>query len=361
MNTMVLRPVVRDDHVQLMELAMLAGFGMTSLPQSEEVMGLKIENAVNSFAGSPPRPDEHSFLFVLEDAGEGRIVGSTGIVAHVGLSNPFYSYKLSTLVQASSDLGLYSRQKVLHMVNDFTGATEIGSLFLHERYRRHGLGRFVSRARFLMMAEFPELFSETVISEIRGMQDENGNSPFYNNLARHFFQIPFQRADYINATRGNQFISDLMPRYPIYVTLLPEAAQEVIGKALPSSEPAARILIEEGFYHEDYVDVFDAGPTLQAERTRIATVCGSKRAEVTAVEPVPSGKRFMVGTTNLTHLRFTIDGLQENADGTVVVTPETADLLRLDRGDTVRIAAEFPPPKVPVQAGVCEMDGDDGC
>jgi arginine N-succinyltransferase len=354
MKALQLRPVACDDHAQLMQLALMAGFGMTSLPQDDKVMERKIEDAVKSFAGRPARPNEHSFLFVLEDTGEGRIVGSTGIVAHVGLSNPFYSYKLSTLVQANSDLGIYSRQKVLHMVNDFTGATEIGSLFLHEQYRRHALGRFLSRSRFLMMAEFPELFSETVVSELRGVQDENGDSPFYNNLARHFFQMPFHQADYINATKGNQFISDLMPRYPIYVTLLPPAARSVIGKTLPSSEPAARILIEEGFYHEDYVDVFDAGPTLQAERTRIATVCGSKKAEVAAVGPVPTAKRFMIGNTKLANLRFVLDGVQENEDGTVVVSPETANRLQLDRGDRIRYAYEFPPPKVPVQAGVCE-------
>jgi arginine N-succinyltransferase len=351
---MVLRPVTLNDHAPLMDLAKLAGFGMTSLPQDDEVMHRKIAHAVDSFAGTPPRPDEHTFLFVLEDLGSARIVGTTGIKAHVGLFNPFYSYKLSTLVQSNADLGIYSRQKVLHMVNDFTGATEIGSLFLHAEYRRSALGRFLSRCRFLMMAEFPDLFSETVISEIRGVQEPGGDAPFYNNLARHFFQMPYHQADYINATKGNQFISDLMPRYPIYVTLLPPAAQAVIGKIYPPSEPAARILIEEGFYHEDYVDVFDAGPTLQAERMRIATVCGSQKAEVAAVGQVQSDERFMIGNTILHDLRFVLDELQQNTDGSVALSPETAQRLRVEKGAHVRFAPQFPPPKVPVQAGVCE-------
>ncbi|RJQ83806.1 MAG: arginine N-succinyltransferase [Desulfobacteraceae bacterium] len=355
MKTLVIRPVTLQDHAQMMELANLAGFGMTSLPQDESVMHRKIEDAVKSFAGTPPLPNEHIFLFVLEDSQTRRIVGTTGIKSHVGLSNPFYSYKLSTLVQSNSDLGIYSRQKVLHMVNDFTGATEIGSLFLHAQYRRKALGPLLSRCRFLMLAEFPELFSDTVVSEIRGVHDENGDSPFYNNVARHFFQMPFYKADYINATKGNQFISDLMPRYPIYVTLLPPAAQAVIGKTFAPSEPAARILVEEGFYHEDYVDVFDAGPTLQAERERIATVCGSKKAEVTAVGQVQSDKRFMIGGTTLSNLRFVLDQLQQNEDGSVAVSPETAQRLQVDQGDQVRFAPQFPPPRLPVQAGVCQI------
>lgn len=355
MKNLVIRPVAHHDLAQLVELAQLAGFGMTSLPQDESVMRFKIEHAVQSFAGTPPRPNQHTFMFVLEDIAAGRIVGSMGIKAHVGLTDPFYSYKLSILVQSNRDLEIYSHQRVLHMVNDFTGATEIGSLFLHEQYRHGALGQFLSRARFLMMAEFPELFSDTVISELRGVHDANGDSPFYNNVARHFFQMPFYEADYINATKGNQFISDLMPRYPIYVTLLPPAAQEVIGKIFAPSQRAARILMEEGFYHEGYVDVFDAGPTLQAERRRIATVCGSKKAEVAAVRPVQSDTPFMIGNTVLKNLRFVVDVLDEYEDGSVAVSPETAQRLQVERSDAVRFAPRFPPPKVPMQAGVCEI------
>ncbi len=344
-NTLVLRPVKPEDHRQMLALARLAGFGMTSLPQDDSVMQAKIDDAVKSFADQPSQPDQHIFLFVLEDTSTGAIVGSMGIKSHVGLSDPFYSYKLSTLVQANSDLGIYSRQRVLHMVNDFTGATEIGALFLLKDYRHSAIGQFLSRARFLMMAEFPRLFSDTVIAELRGIHDANGDSPFYNNLARHFFQMPFYKADYIYATKGNQFISDLMPRYPIYVTLLPQAAQEVIGKIFTASQPAARILMEEGFTHEGYVDLFDGGPTLQAERARIITVRGSKRAEVSAVRQVKGDKKFMICNTRLGDLRFVCDHLKENTDGTATITPETAKLLVLGKGDLLRSAPQFPVPR----------------
>jgi len=352
-NTLVIRPVALADHDQTMALARLAGFGMTSLPQDEGVMRTKIEDAVQSFADEPPGHGQHSFFFVLEDTADGRIVGTTEIKAHVGLTNPFYSYKLSTLVQANSDLGIYSRQKVLHMVNDFTGATEIGALFLHEAYRHSAIGQFLSRARFLMMAEFPELFSDTVIAELRGIHDGRGDSPFYNNLARHFFQMPFHKADYIYATRGNQFISDLMPRYPIYVTMLPPAAQAVIGDIFDSSKPAARILTEEGFSYEGYVDLFDGGPTLQADRVRIATVCGSRKAIVADVAPVLSEKRFMICNAVLATMRFVVDHLQVNEDRTVVVSPETARRLQVVKGDPVRFAPQFPVTRKPVPEGEC--------
>lgn len=353
MNTLVLRPVRRQDHAPMMTLAKLAGFGMTSLPQDNAVMHTKIEDAIKSFAGQPPLDDQHIFLFVLEDIATGKIVGTTGIKAHVGMSNPFYSYKLSTLVQSNSDLGIYSRQRVLHMVNDFTGATEIGALFLHKDYRHSAIGQFLSRTRFLMMAEFPDLFSDTVIAELRGIHDARGDSPFYNNLARHFFQMPFYKADYIYATKGNQFISDLMPRYPIYVTLLPTAAQEVIGKIFPSSRPAARILMEEGFKHEGYVDLFDGGPTLQAERVHVATVRGSQKAQVAGIKPIHSKKRFMICNTTLCNLRFVCDHLQVHTDAKVVITPETAQRLELKEGEVLRFAPQFPMPRKPENKETC--------
>lgn len=226
---MLIRPVTINDHSAIMVLAEKAGYGMTSLPQDAGILEAKIKYSESSFAGGDESKGRERFLFVLEDTSTGEIVGSTGVKAHVGTHSPFYSYKLSTIVQASEKPEVYSRNRVLHMVNDYTGATEIGSLFLLKDHRRDGLGKLLSRCRFVMMAEFADLFDDTVIAEMRGVHDENGHSPFYANLAKHFFKMPFREADYINATEGGQFIADLMPKYPIYEKLLAPEARAVIG------------------------------------------------------------------------------------------------------------------------------------
>jgi arginine N-succinyltransferase len=225
---MIVRPVRESDHNEILALADRAGIGMTSLPPDPDVLARKIARSVASFEATGEFAGREAFLLVLEDTDKKELVGTTGIVAHVGTRNPFYSYKLSTIVQASADLEVYSQHRVLHMVNDYTGVTEIGSLFLMADYRRDGIGKFLSRCRYLMLAEFGSLFSDVVISEIRGVQDEQGQSPFYKNLAQHFFKMEFKKADFVHATQGGQFISDLMPRYPIYVNLLSPQAQEVI-------------------------------------------------------------------------------------------------------------------------------------
>lgn len=331
---LVVRPVTTSDHAEILSLAKEAGIGMTSLPPDAEVLEEKISRAVTSFAGKC-KGDE-SFLFVLEDTEQKKLVGTTGVVAHVGMRHPFYSYKLSTIVQASSEVEVYSLQRVLHMVNDYTGASEIGSLFLKSDYRRDGIGRFLSRCRYLMLAQFPELFSNTVISEIRGVQDADGESPFYKNLAQHFFQMDFKKADFVNATTGTQFISDLMPKYPIYVNLLAPEAQAVIGLPLEASKAAKYMLEQEGFRHQGYVDVFDAGPTMQVERDQIRTVRKSRMLPVLDIRPVASRKNHIASNTALKNFRATLAALEETEDG-ICLSPEAATLLQVKKGDRIRV------------------------
>lgn len=332
---MVVRPATQSDHSDILALAKEAGIGMTSLPPDADVLFQKIERSEQSFAGAPETPKGERFLFVLEDTDVKKLVGTSGIATHVGLNRPFYSYKLSTIVQASKELNIYSRQRVLHMVNDYTGATEIGSLFLLPDYRQDGIGKFLSRSRFLMLAEFPDMFSQTVISEIRGMQDARGNSPFYTHLAQHFFQMEFQKADYINATQGGQFISDLMPKYPIYVSMLDAQAQAAIGQPLEASLPAMKMLIREGFAHQGYIDIFDAGPTLQAQRDHIRTVRKSVSARVSAIKELGAATTHMITNTQLSQFRMVFSTLEAMEEG-VAISQETADALGVSVGDTIR-------------------------
>jgi arginine N-succinyltransferase len=336
---MLVRPVTMKDHAALLQLAKEAGYGMTSLPQDAEVLAKKIQWSEQSFADTPPKPHEHRFLFVMEDPESGEIVGSTGVKGHIGLSSPFYSYKVSTIVQTNHEMEIYVRNRVLHMVNDYTGAAEVGSLFLRPSHRRDGLGKFLSRCRFLMIAEFPKLFGETVIAEIRGVNDANGDSPFYDNLARHFFKMPFREADYVHATKGGQFIADLMPRYPIYVEMLRPEAQAVVGQANEASVPAVEMLKREGFAYMRYIDIFDAGPTMRVGRDQITTVTHSRQVTVGDIASDVSGPRMMIGTHQLADYRMTLGEITWQSDTSIVLSKKSAELLGVKKGDTLRVAA----------------------
>ena len=338
---MLIRPVQLDDHAAVLNLAKHAGFGMTSLPPDEDVLRAKITRAVVSMHGQAPEGEE-LFLFVLED--NGQIGGICGIVAHVGANEPFYSYRLSTIAQHSEACGIKNTLKTLHISNDFTGATEVIALYLLPEFRRDGMGKFLSLVRFLFIAQYPDMFDTRVIAEIRGTHDHKGSAPFYDAIAKPFFHMSFTQADYLNATKGNRFISDLMPHYPIYVELLPESAQGVIGRANDASAPAQAMLESQGFKWQGYVDIFDGGPTLQAERSSIKAITASKQLPICATQDpltLPQTPRYIVASTKPIEdqrypMRATIARLTATQEG-VILSEQAAKRLDIQVGDAVRL------------------------
>ena len=123
------------------------------------------------------------------------------------------------------------------------------------------------------------MFTEKLIAEMRGYQAEDGSSPFYEGLGRHFFKMDFDHVDELTALGKKSFIAELMPRQPLYVDYLPESAQEVIGKVHRNTQPARKMLEQEGMHFEGYVDIFDAGPVLQARVSELRAMRQSELAQ----------------------------------------------------------------------------------
>ncbi|MFT6556219.1 MAG: arginine N-succinyltransferase [Sneathiella sp.] len=323
-----------------MGISTATGSGMSSMPTSLTSWENKLQKSEESFALETTHANGEIYFMVMEDTASRKLVGTTAIYAGVGLDQPFYSYRVSTLISISKELEKKNKLEVLHLVNDFTGSTEIGSLYLDPDYRKDRNGRFLSRCRFLMLADFPERFDETIIAEMRGWQDKEGHSPFWEQLGRKFFGLGFENADFMSAVKGNQFITDLMPRHPIYVDLLPDEARNVIGVPHEASYPAMRLLEKEGFRKSGYVDIFDGGPTVQCQMRNIATVQKSERrvlSEILANDSL-SDDPYMISNTDLKNYRFVCTPLVLAEDGTVHITQETAETLQVEPGQTISFA-----------------------
>lgn len=333
---MIIRPVTRDDKDAVLKIAKVAGIGMTSLPPNMDVLEAKVERAAQSFEQSLTNENDALYFFVMEDNDTKEIVGTCGIEGHIGLKRPMYSYKLTTVTQYSDSLDIFSRNEMLQMVNDYTGVSELVSLFLVPEYRRDRLGRFLSRIRFMFMALFPDHFDDRIIAEIRGWHDGNGNAPFYDSLAKHFFQMEFTEADLMCATKGNRFISELMPTYPIYVSLLSKEARDVIGRPYSSSEAAKAMLEREGFSYNGYVDIFDGGPTLEAKTADIRAVKQTKRAVISKIESISdTSHRTMLAIPSFQQFRSTIGLAIPQADGSLIVDKAAAQTLNLEIGEHI--------------------------
>ena len=336
----IIRPIRSTDYDDLYRISIESGHGFTSLPVNEEILKARINHSENSFDEQVTAPGDQGYLFVMEDTETGQVVGTTGIEAAVGLDNAFYHYHLGKVVHSSRELGIHNTVETLALCNDYSGATEICTLFLQESHRKNNNGRFLSRCRFLFIAEHPERFSDCVIAEMRGVSDENGRSPFYDWLEEHFLSIEFTKADYLTGIGNKGFIAELMPKYPVYVNLLSKEAQQVINKVHNNTVPALRLLEAEGFSRRGYVDIFDAGPTVEAERNQIRAVRESDKYQVIIDDSCAedSSQKYIICNTKVKDFRATQVklNLRETAHQ-VVITNEVAQALQVEKGDWVRL------------------------
>lgn len=276
------RPAEPGDLDGLAELAALTGGGFTNLPNDRAALKERLDWSERSFAAKLSEPEDEKYMLVLEHRPTGRIGGTASLFSRVGVRWPFYSYKLTTLSMQSKELGRTFRTGVLHLVNDFEGASEVGGLFLHPDLRTGGLGRLLARSRYLFLALHRARFGDRVLAELRGRIRADGSSPFWDGLAGRFFQMGFHEADAFNSVHGNQFIADLMPKFPVYVALLPPEAQETLGQPHEAGVAAQKMLEREGFAFNGYVDIFDGGPTLDVRVGEVKTVREAVAARVSA-------------------------------------------------------------------------------
>ena len=345
----VVRPVAMSDLDGLVELASLAGVGLTTLPRDRALLSKRIARSVESLRQFAERPGGESYLFVMEDLETRKVIGACGIVSKVGGFQPFYAYRIETSLFESKVINVRKEVPVLRLVEEHDGPCEIGSLFLHPDWRHDRNGKLLQLVRFLFMAEHAEMFEAQVVSEIRGVLDEHGHSPFWDALGRHFFDIDFAEADRLSIV-NKRFIADLMPDHPIYIPLLPPAAQAVIGKPHRESERAVANLEAEGFKFAGSVDIFDAGPVMNANRDEIRTVKQSRRAIVAAiVDREIAGPAYMIGTTG-TNFRACKGGVEEKDRERVRITAEVAAALQIHVGEAVRIVELCPSDAKPQQS-----------
>ncbi len=334
---LVIRPIEVSDYPALESIARESGIGFTSLPVNERLLRKRIDASELAFSGDFSKKENQSYLFVMEDNETGEVVGTSGIESRVGIDDAFYHYHLGKVVHASQELGIHNTVDILTFCNDYTGVSEICTLFLREQARNGLAGRLLSKFRFLFLAEHHVRFSDVIIAEMRGVSDENGRSPFWEWLEKHFFSLDFPTADYFTGIGNKVFIAELMPKYPIYVNLLSEDAQACIGKVHEKTKPALRLLEQEGFRCRGYVDIFDAGPTVEADLNNIETVRNSRKATIEVVDKIqPSKQEWLIVNTKVREFRACVGQLSVINEDKVQITPQIANALQLERGEKLR-------------------------
>ncbi len=330
---LVIRPVTLSDLDDLLELAKKAGKGMTSLPTCPEALGKSIQLSIESFARNQPNADDY-FLLAMCDLDKSKVVGTAGVYSQTGARQAFYAYRLMSLTHYSHSLDKQTRSETLHLTNDYTDCSEVGTLFLDPDYR--GNGHWLSKARYLLMGQFQDRFQSHVIAELRGWVDDNEQSPFWNAIGQQFFDMDFDTADKLCGTGSNQFITELMPKHPIYTCMLPKQARDVIGKPNAAGLRAMQLLEEEGFVYDKVVDIFDGGPLLKAKVSNLRSVrrieqgMAKQSSEKIITEPT------LVATSSLKDFRVVYTQVARSGDGSLKLKAKDLDALAISDGALLR-------------------------
>ncbi|MEL7482838.1 MAG: arginine N-succinyltransferase [Planctomycetota bacterium] len=365
-----------DDTPTLLKLAKMVHF--INLPPDKDIIQSKIVHSRNSFlkvCGNrkklepdpvPPGIEEsHAknaalagfgatthesdlFMYVLEDTESEAVLGTSQVITHMGgPGNPQVSLKLSEREFFSTSLQTGTKHTVAELHLDESGPSEIGGLILQPSYRGHSkkLGRFLSLIRFHMMGLHPRRFASRVLAEMMAPITSDGQNNVWDYLGRRFIPLSYEEADRF-CQYSREFITSLLPREPIYLSLLPPHVRAGVGEVGEDTKPARRMLERLGFEFRGFVDPFDAGPYLDCPTKDIQIVRDTKR--VTLGAPVAASKcdtRCIVSVLDSDGEFRAVDETASIVGGKVALSKQHTELLQADPGTKVGVTPLGAPKK----------------
>ncbi|NRO97985.1 arginine/ornithine succinyltransferase subunit alpha [Paraburkholderia sp. NMBU_R16] len=363
------RPARLSDLDALEQMARAARPVLHSLPHDRHALEARIALSEDSFRAEVDFPGEEFYLFVLEDAATGTLLGTSSIVAAAGYAEPFYVFRNDALIHASRELHVNRKIHALTMSHELTGKSRLAGFYLGPAVTGDASAHLLSRARMMYVAANRRRFTPEVFSLLLGVTDEAGTSPFWEAVGRKFFARDFAEVEKISGGRSRTFIAEVMPSYPLYVPLLPEAAQRVLGEPNAKSLLAYDIHLEEGFEPDRFVDIFDAGPVLTAQVDRSACVVSNetrivreKTEAASAADPssAAAATTYLVANNRAGEFRCALAELPLAREEQAPLTSSVRAVLGAVAGDAVHCvplhrASEVEAPTAESQA---DLDGE---
>ena len=338
-----LRAARLDDLDSLFALSKVTN--MLNLPADRGDLEERVTLSSDSFAGKFPGDDSRrgEYVFVLEDLEApkaDRVIGTSAIIGQHGTRHaPHISFEIGTEENYAPTLDKHVVLKTLELVHSYEGPTEIGGLLLDPRHRKTvtdtgvRLGTQLSFVRFLYMAMRPDRVQPLILAEMMPPHVHQGGSPLWDSLGAKFTGLSYMEADARWRT-DKDFVEKLFPSYPIYITLLPKEAQDVIGAVDENTRPALRLLESIGFRFMNHVDPFDGGPHYSARRDEITLVKRSLKRKVVAgdiLSPVPALIGVEPGRDAGASFRAVATQV-EIGETTVTIAPERIAALEIQPG-----------------------------
>ncbi len=336
----VVRPVQLADIAALESLAAVTSPGVHTLPRTREKIGASVERSIASFAAHVDIPSEESYQFVLEQQATGEVLGTAAIFASAGSNGTYFAFRNDVIQQVSRDLNISHSVHALTLCSELTAYSQLSGFRVQERAVATMEAALLSRARLLFAVLAPHRFGDRFFVPLAGVTDAAGKSPFWDALGRKFFKMDFLEAErIIGGARNRTLIVELMPHYPVYVPLLPGDAQAALGQIHPDGELAFNLLTEEGFEADEYIDIFDGGPILQAHKHALRSFTGSvmRRVGPAGNSRASEGQvTYAVATGSVDNFRAVSVTCASAEHGDTIMLPELAQrALMVGPGDCV--------------------------
>src|SRR5206468_8575459 len=130
--------VLRDAHKSDIDglLRVAGSLNSVNLPANRESLEEIVDKSCRSFTSKLKEPFEREYLFVLEDARNHKLVGTSMIIAQHGTRDaPHIYFQVSEAEHYSASLDRHFRHQVLSIGYNYDGPTEIGGLVVDPPFR----------------------------------------------------------------------------------------------------------------------------------------------------------------------------------------------------------------------------------
>ncbi|MGB7757769.1 MAG: arginine N-succinyltransferase [Salinisphaera sp.] len=340
---LIVRPGHPDDLEALEALAASAEPALTNLPAHRERLGERLAASQHALAAPIASPDGEIYTFVLEDqSGETpQVVGTASIRARAGAREAYYTWRREMLIHASQQLDVRREVSILSLSHELSESSLLCAFSLHPAYRGGPGERLLRRARLLFVAQHPERFMPNLAVAMPGHLDDNGDSPFWESVGRHFFVRDFGEINEMAGIHSKSFIAEVMPPFPLYEPLLTETGRAAIGSIHARHHRSAADLRDEGFAPSRHIDLFDGGLLLEAPFERLHSVRGNRWHPILIDNRVGAAEHgaALLANQEASDFRCIAAPHALTSTGQLRLAPERADRLGLDTGRAVLAVA----------------------
>jgi arginine N-succinyltransferase len=266
-----IRGAVPGDEEALLALA--RELNTVNLPNDRPHIQRLLAHTAKSFSGEIA-PKLRKFVFIIWDRDTGRAAGTSMIVAQLGRRGaPYIYFDVHNEEKDAVTVDKHFHHTLLRIGFSYDGPTELGGLVVAPEYRKvpERLGLLISYVRFLFIAMHRKVFRDELLAELLPPLEPDGTSHLWEAIGRRFTDMSYAEADLLSS-ENKDFIRDLFPRDPIYVTLLSPEARALVGQVGAQTRGVERMLRRVGFKYCDRVDPFDGGPHFTAPTDEVTLV-----------------------------------------------------------------------------------------